>query len=276
MNSRKTMNFKLKYLYREMKRSYLGEKAALVPEKYWSQFVCIGSASDWHYLFRKIIPKDKKKVLIVGVHGGRDFFYFKTEGYDVKGQDLFLDPDFGEVIVGDIETVPLPEKFFDIIVASAVVEHVNNDYLALKNIRGALKDNGIFVLNLPLYNDWETTHMHIYSRESIKRLAESSGFSIRESFAYPNLFLFPAVFNVVNHALNAVVFTLFKRTIYSFTLPPLWKIEYFLSRHHSLPFRAFRRFLGAFNNGTFLTVICRKSGLKDQADFNKIRFEPHT
>jgi len=268
------MNFKLKDLYREMKKGYLGEKTALVPERYWSIFVCVGSASDWHYLFRRTIPKDKKKVLIIGVHGGRDFFYFKTEGYDVQGQDLFPDPDFGDVLVGNIEEVKLPERTFDVIVASAVIEHVNNDFLALKNIRGALKDDGLFVLNLPLYNDWEETHMHIYSRESIKRLAESSGFSIRGSFAYPNLFFFPAVFNIVNHALNAIIFTLFKKTVYTYTLRPLWKIEYFLSRQHSLPFRAFRRFFGALNNGTLLTVICRKSELKDQVDFNRTRFEP--
>ncbi|MFH1162124.1 MAG: class I SAM-dependent methyltransferase [Candidatus Jorgensenbacteria bacterium] len=257
-----------------MQKDYLGDKAALVPEKYWSQFVCVGSASDWHYFFRKIIPKDKRKVLIVGVHGGRDFFYFKTEGYDVRGQDLFPESDFGEIIVGNIEDVRLPEQSFDVVVASAVIEHVNNDCMALKNIRRALKDDGIFIVCVPLYNDWEITHMHIYSRESIRRLAESSGFSIQESFAYPNLFFFPAVFNVANHALNAIVFTLFKKTVYAYTLPPLWKIEYFLSRQHSLLFRAFRRFLGAFNNGTFLTVVCRKDKFKDQVNFNKMRFEP--
>lgn len=265
---------KLKILYGRMQKEYLGDRAALVPEKYWPQFVCVGSASDWHYFFRRMVPKDKRKVLIVGVHGGRDFFYFKTERYDVRGQDLFPERDFGEIIVGNIEDVQLPEQSFDVVVASAVIEHVNNDYAALKNIRKALKNDGLFILSLPLYNDWEITHMHIYSRESIRRLTESSGFSIQESFAYPNLFFFPAVFNVANHALSAITFTLFKRTAYAYTLPPLWGIEYFLSRQHSLLFRAFRRFFGAFNNGTLLTVVCRKGEFKDQTDFNKTRFGP--
>ena len=213
-------------------------------------------------------------MLIVGVHGGRDYFYFKTEGYDVVGQDLFPEPNFGDVLIGNIEDIELPEKSFDVIVAAAVIEHVNDDYMALRNIRKALKDDGIFVLNLPLYNDWEVSHMHIYSRESIKRLVEASGFSIGESFAYPNLFLFPAPFNLLNHTLNALIFLLSGKTVYKYTLPPLWKLEYFLSRRHSLFSRAVRRFLGAFNNGTFLTVFCGKSGIKDQIDFNKGRFEP--
>ncbi len=266
---------KLRNAYREMKKIYLGEKAALLPERYWSQFVCVGAASDWHYLLNRVIPKDKKKVLIVGVHGGRDYFYFKTAGYDVTGLDLFPDEDFGKVIIGNIEDAKLPDMSFDVIVASAIIEHVNDDYAALNNIRRILKDDGIFVIGIPFYNDWEITHMHVYSRKSLRCLLKATGFSVEKAFEYLNLFVYAPIANFVIHALNFPFFILFRRTIYTLVLPPLWKMEFFLSRQLSLPFRVFRALAGSVNNGVFTTLICRKMEVFDQADFNKTRFEPH-
>ncbi len=207
------MRGRFKTLYENVKENYLAEKAKLVPKKYWSQFVCLGSASDWHYWWSRIVPKEKKKVLIVGVHGGRDYFYFKTAGYEIYGQDLFPDSDFGEMFVGNIENIKLPENFFDVILASAVIEHLANDFLALENIHKALKDDGLFLNCFPLYNDWEETHLHIYSEKTMKRLMESAGFRVKKVFSSPNLFLFPQIFNFPNHALNALVFLIFKKTI---------------------------------------------------------------
>lgn len=266
---------KLKNIYRDMKKSYLGEKSALLPEKYWSQFVCVGAASDWHYLLDRTIPKDKKKVLIVGVHGGRDYFYFKTAGYDVAGFDLFPDEDFGKVIIGNIEDAKLPDKSFDVIVASAIIEHVDDDHAALKNIRRILKDDGIFVIGIPFYNDWEVTHMHIYSRESIRRLLKTAGFSVERAFEYPNLFVYAPIANFLIRVLNFTSFALFRRTLYAQILPPLWKLEFFLSRQLSLPFRVFRTVVGKLNNGVFTTLICKKIEVFDQANFNKTRFKPN-
>ncbi|MEK7506075.1 MAG: class I SAM-dependent methyltransferase [Patescibacteria group bacterium] len=267
---------KIKNIYREMKKSYLGGKAALLPEKYWSQFVCVGAASDWHYLLERTIPKDKKKVLIVGVHGGRDYLYFKTAGYDVVGFDLFPDEDFGKVIIGNIEDAKLPDKSFDVIVASAIIEHVDDDYAALKNIRRILKNDGIFVIGIPFYNDWEITHMHIYSRESIRRLLKVAGFSVDQAFEYPNLFVYAPIANFLLFILNFFFFVLSGRTFYGAALPPFWKLEFFLSRQLSLPFRVFRSVAGWLNNGVFTTLICQKMEVFDQADFNKGRFEPHS
>lgn len=265
---------RLKEVYREMKRQYLGEKTAILPEKYWSQFVCVGASSDWHYFFRRVIPKEKKKVLIVGAHGGRDYFYFKTEGYDVVGTDLFPDPDYGDVIIGNIEDIDLGEKVYDVIVASAVIEHLPNDHRALVNIRRSLKDDGYVVALLPLYNDWETTHMHIYSKETIRRLFEAAGLPVKEYFGYPNIFIYPPIFNILNHALNFITYRLFKKTVYEYTLPPLWKLDFWMSRQHSLPFRIWRALIGSVYNGTLITVVAKKGEAFDHVNFNKEHFKP--
>ncbi len=266
---------KLKKIYEEMQDAYLGGKAALVPRKYRSIFINVGSASDIHYRFKRLIPEDKKKVLIVGPHGGRDYFYFKTAGYDVQGIDLFSNPDFGDVIVGNIEDIDLPEKSFDVVIASAVIEHVANDFKALRNIRRMLKDDGLFFLALPLYNDWETTHLHIYSRETIKRMVETVGFSIEERLMYPNLFFSPLrLFNKIHHALNIAIFSLCGKTTYRYTLPPLWKLEFSLSKCIGPFARALRTVLGKLYNGTEYQAMCRKDETRDYLEHNKTRFEP--
>ena len=262
-------------LYRAAKQSYLGERAGWIPEKYWSQFVCLGSASDWHYLLSRVVPKSKKRVLVVGVHGGRDYFYFKSAGHEVVGQDLFPDDDFGEVIIGNIEDVQIPEKSFDVVVASAVIEHVADDFAALKNIRRILKDDGIFILCFSLYNDWEITHLHIYSGESMKRLVKSAGFSVRQSFGYPNLFFYPPLVNIPLHGFNALLFAMTHGTVYQYILPPLWRLEFFLSRQHTWLFRAFRYVSGKFHNGNLLTFVCGKDEVFSHLDHNKGRFQPH-
>lgn len=265
---------RIKNVYTTLKKEHLGSKALLVPEKYWSQFVCVGSASDWHYLFSRIVPANKKKVLIVGVHGGRDYFYFKSAGYDVQGLDLFPDKDFGEVIIGNIETIQLLEKSFDVIVASAVIEHLADDYGGIRNIRRMLKDDGLFIICNPLYNDWEITHMHVYSRKSLRRLVEAEGFRIQQTFEYPNLFFYPPLFNIPLHIFNILTFFLFRKTCYNLILPLFWKLEFFLSRQQSTLFRFFRGVLGGLYNGVLVTLVCTKGESMDYLDFNKVRFEP--
>lgn len=264
---------KIGQLYRSIKKEYLREKAAMVPEKYWSQFVCLGSASDWHYWWSRIVPQEKKKVLIVGVHGGRDYFYFKAAGYEVFGQDLFPDSDFGQMIIGNIEEVELPEKFFDVILISAVIEHLRNDFLAIKNLRKALKDDGLFINSFPLYNDWEETHLHIYSEEVMKRLMGAAGFIIEKKLMTPNLFFFPAIYNLPNHALNAFIYLLFKKTVYRYTLPPLWKLEFFLSQKNNFLIRFSRYFFGEITNGRQVSFIAKKSDVSDYLNLNKERFD---
>jgi hypothetical protein len=83
-----------KSIYEAMKKDFLGEKSKIVPKKYWSQFVCLGGASEVQYQIGQLIPNEKRKILVVGIFGGRDYFYLKTIGKDVYCLDLYIDKDF--------------------------------------------------------------------------------------------------------------------------------------------------------------------------------------
>ncbi|MDA9748683.1 class I SAM-dependent methyltransferase [Pelagibacteraceae bacterium] len=68
-----------------------------------------------------------------------------------------------EVMKVDIENIEFPENYFDLIICSHVLEHV--DYIkASKNIRRVLKKNGIALLMFPIIESWNKT----YYNENIK------------------------------------------------------------------------------------------------------------
>lgn len=52
---------------------------------------------------------------------------------------------------GRIETADLPEDFFDVILCSAVLEHIDDDISALKNMAKTLKPGGVVVLYVPVW-----------------------------------------------------------------------------------------------------------------------------
>ena len=101
----------------------------------------------------------------------------------------------------NIEAIDQPSEVWDVIVASHVLEHVNDD-LALKEIYRVLKKGGRFIAMVPIIEGWYTTyedssitkpeertrhfgqfdHVRYYGRDFNERLI-ANGFTVRELFA---------------------------------------------------------------------------------------------
>ncbi|TAE56691.1 MAG: class I SAM-dependent methyltransferase [Bacteroidetes bacterium] len=79
---------------------------------------------------------------------------------------------------------------FDNIFALNVIEHIENDTLAIANCKKLLRPGGRLVILVPahqlLYNrfDEELFHYRRYNRKSLKRLFEVNGLRIRSSFYF--------------------------------------------------------------------------------------------
>ena len=99
----------LKRAYSILKRRYLNSLGYQVPEKYQSTFVCWGGAAEVQYIYGRFLKELPfgSRILIVGVMGGRDYFYFKNLGYKVTALDLGLQPEIENIVIANVEE-PLP------------------------------------------------------------------------------------------------------------------------------------------------------------------------
>ena len=86
----------------------------------------------------------------------------------------------------DLKYADLVEKF-DTVIASNVIEHIEDDSQAVRNAKSLLKNNGRLIVLVPagqwLYNsiDKELGHYKRYSKSRLKSLLESAGLVVTDT-----------------------------------------------------------------------------------------------
>lgn len=259
-------------IYEEMKENHAKQMGLLgIPNEFRSHLVCVGGASEQARLTRRFLhERQAKRVLVVGVSGGRDFWYIKERDFAVDGFDLVQPAGFPSIYVGNVEDPEtLPQGPYDAIVFGEVVEHLRDDAAALRNLRDLLCPEGTLILTVPFFNDKPDYHLHIYSPVTIRRLLAACGFKISAQHYRPGPFplaLWP-VFNYFLHTLNAIFYLLTGRTIYHRLLPNLWAIYDYMSQWEVL-----NRFSGGF--GVTIGAV-RVEEATDYIELNRSAFWDH-
>ena len=97
----------------------------------------------------------------------------------------------------DVQQIPFPDDTFDVIICSHVLEHVEDDLKAMRELNRILKPGGWSILQVPIDNSQETTfedpsvtspeerlklfgqedHVRIYGRDYVERLV-NAGFMV--------------------------------------------------------------------------------------------------
>ena len=89
-------------------------------------------------------------------------------------------------------------KTFDLVCLLDVLEHIENDGEALKEIRKILAPHGKLLISAPAYrclygeHDRRMSHYRRYSRNSMEELLKANGYNVVYD-SYMNMFLFPAM-----------------------------------------------------------------------------------
>jgi SAM-dependent methyltransferase len=246
--------------YGRLKENYLGSRAPAIPAEYRSNFVSYKGASDLQFILAEAIPAAARRILVIGVFGGRDYFFFKTRGnHEVHALDLQAMPGFENLKIANIEEpLPYPNKFFDAIVMNEVIEHLIEDAKALKNVRNVLADDGILFLSVPFLHEREEGHVRVHMRQSVIRLLSCCGFAPFDIMERPGLGFFLPWVNALNFAASALTFALARRTVYPVTLPLLGRLEQWSGRRPN-PLRRMSSGWGGY-------FVCRKSA----ATFNYV------
>jgi SAM-dependent methyltransferase len=88
--------------------------------------------------------------------------------------------------VTDISSFPRLEEDYDTVICFNVIEHVENDRVALGNIRSVLADGGTAIVLVP-QGQWNfgtldkvLGHQRRYSKDSLRKLAQDCGFIVKE------------------------------------------------------------------------------------------------
>ena len=212
---------------------------------------------------------DARKVLIIGDGGGRDYFSMKLLGREPVVMDVTPQSIIPNLVIGDAnKPLPFPPGSFDAVVMAEVLEHLQEDFNALQNIRRVLKEDGVLVLTVPYYQDVEPTHIRIHSPASVERLLRAAGWEISgyvEKGAGLSHLAAWTPLRMGFHLANFVSAKTTGRTFYQSVNSRIASFDFWLGRRRNSAYRWFRHY-GAF-------IQCRKCEPVDWAAKNAIDFE---
>ena len=132
-----------------------------------------------------------------------------TPAYAAFGAVVGIEPDPGAVRLAHTRgqaqycrsngtNLPFRQAAFDAVLASDVLEHIEDDVEALSEIARVLKPGGVAIVSVPAHqwlfsrHDVALHHFRRYSRTRLRQLLENGGFRIRR-LSYWNTTLFPAI-----------------------------------------------------------------------------------
>ena len=159
----------------------------LVTDKKYDSILDIGC--DNGYLLLKIANKIKVQKLI-----GIDISSKVINQFKLK-----LDQYNNDIIIHNVdENIPFKDKEIDLIVMVAVLEHVFDPMFVVKEINRVLRDDGIFIVEVPniafikyrfnlLFGKrprtswgygWDGGHLQYFNQKDLRKLLENNGFTI--------------------------------------------------------------------------------------------------
>ncbi len=153
---------------------------------------------------------DSHTILDIGSSEGAFLDYLSTHhlkftGIDIDENALTFCRKRGygnQVQYGDIKNIPFQECSFNVATALDIIEHVDDDLKAVKEISRVLAKEGIALIIVPAYqwlwsrHDIAYHHQRRYSSKSFKILISGSGLKTKQ-WSYFNFFLFPVFMLVI-------------------------------------------------------------------------------
>lgn len=155
------------------------------------------------WMYQTIAPHCKGRILEIGSGIGNISSFFIRDNKEIVLSDLrdnycdilkrkfknpvlkidLAHPDFETVYASLVGT-------FDTVFALNVVEHIEDDTLAIANCKKLLKDGGVLIILVPayqsLYNgfDVELEHFRRYTQKTLYALIKKNNFNIKKLFSF--------------------------------------------------------------------------------------------
>lgn len=131
----------------------------------------------------------RARVLDAGCGSGRNMIELSdlgtVTGIELSETSVALarQRDAGEIVAGSVLEMPFPDDSFDLAVSLDVIEHLDDDLAALRELRRTVAPGGALLVTVPAYQ-WlwsghdEINHHHRrYTRRSLQRVASQAGWN---------------------------------------------------------------------------------------------------
>ncbi|MEK7507179.1 MAG: class I SAM-dependent methyltransferase [Patescibacteria group bacterium] len=160
------------------------------------------------WLLHQYLPgrPEKTKILDYGCGSGYLVGQLQKAGYPTYGKDISPEAiGFGRkqginnLSVSRDSQIGFADIFFDAVLALDVIEHIEDDEFALKEIERVLKPGGIAIITVPAYmwlwgkQDEVSQHFRRYRLNQLEKLVRQSTNLIPVKKSYFNTFLFPGI-----------------------------------------------------------------------------------
>ncbi len=165
-------------------------------------------------------PSENFRVLDIGCGDGRALnWYRELDGYQIETYGVDFDEQSVEkakaaghrVYLGTFEDAEIPLNYFDLVVATHVIEHVADPKRFASRVLQVLKPGGIFLCETPNADSFDAKvfrkqhwggyhfprHWVLYTPQSVKFMADSIGFKIDRIEFNPA----PAFWNWTGHSI---------------------------------------------------------------------------
>lgn len=151
------------------------------------------------------VPYGSKRLLDFGCGNGAKLFEFVERGYEVWGVDVGADAirlckellPQGHFIQGELQEIGLPDGHFDYIRIDNALEHAPNPKEVIRECRRLLCAGGQLMIYVPhgrslsmrfmkgnSISAWIPFHLQLFTRKSLCRLLEESGFHDIRIYGY--------------------------------------------------------------------------------------------
>jgi SAM-dependent methyltransferase len=172
---------------------------------------------------------------------------FQVIGIDSEIYSLSLAKRISGVslINGDLLRLPIKSNSIDLIVATDILEHLNEDLIGIQEIRRALTHKGITVLTVPAFEFlWGTQdvvgmHKRRYSKNEFLRKLEQEGFKILKSSYFNSILFIPIL--LARHVIRLLGLKIasenkINSSMINFFLKAVFSLEPYILKYFSFPF----------------------------------------
>jgi SAM-dependent methyltransferase len=214
----------------------------------------------WFVVRRKLLKLILKSVdvptncltLDIGCGAGSNLKVLVSEGLNAIGLDkslyaitLVRTKEKSQLLVGDLNRLPIKTKSVGLIIAMDILEHLEDDSKGINESYRTLSKGGVLILTVPAFKslwgiqDVVTGHKRRYSRKEIVNKLREAGFDILKS-SYFNFFLFFPIL-IARRIIRFLGFKIESENevnfpLINFFLKAIFSLELYVLKYFSFPF----------------------------------------